>query len=187
MLILLGVRGRRRICRHQPGHDRRPCQCFNGRQVNPYRGGRLPFPDQRDPIARDQLGRELRVPFPVAKREEHFQGVAVGTAGFVRGQAVQYAFADRRSRSAGSGPSDSPGDPTFAHRQVSGRAVKFKVNELRMVDGSWWQGWQGGSSPSLYRRAVCSTETSRWWEVRRQDENISCPRADRTRWGQLPE
>ncbi len=77
------------FCRHQPGHDRRPGQSFDGRQVDSHRGGRLPFPDQRDPVARDQLGRERRIPFPAAKRQEHFEGVAVGATCFLRGDTVQ--------------------------------------------------------------------------------------------------
>jgi hypothetical protein len=61
-------------------------------QIDSYRGGRLPFPDQRDPVARDQLGRERRIPFPVAKPEEHFESVAVGATCFVRGDTVQDSF-----------------------------------------------------------------------------------------------
>ncbi len=50
----------------------------------------------------------------------------------------------------------------------------------------------GGGVPappytSLYRRAVCSTGTWRWSEVRRRDGRISCPRADRARWEPPPE
>jgi hypothetical protein len=76
----------------QPGHDRRPGQSFNGRHVDSHGGGRLPFPDQRDPVARDQLGRERRIPFPAAKREEHFRSMAVTAARLLRGQPVQYAL-----------------------------------------------------------------------------------------------
>ena len=43
----------------------------------------FPCPDQRDPVARDQLGRERRTPCPAAKLEEHLQGMAVGAARFV--------------------------------------------------------------------------------------------------------
>jgi hypothetical protein len=43
------------------GHDRRPGESFDGRQVGPHGGRRLPFPDQRDPVARDQLGERQEV------------------------------------------------------------------------------------------------------------------------------
>jgi hypothetical protein len=52
----------------------------------------FPSPDQRDPVARDQLGRERWIPFPAAKLEEHFERVAVGATGFVRGDTVQDSF-----------------------------------------------------------------------------------------------
>jgi hypothetical protein len=65
------------------GHNRRPGQSFDGRQVDAYDGGRLPFPDQRDPVARDQLGREHRIHFPVAKPEEHLQRMPVRATGFL--------------------------------------------------------------------------------------------------------
>ena len=77
------------FCPHQPSLDRRPGQSFDGRQVDPHGGERLPFPDQRYPVARDQLGRERRIPFPVAKRQEHLQCMAVRATGFVRDHAVQ--------------------------------------------------------------------------------------------------
>jgi hypothetical protein len=51
--------------------------------MDAHGGGRLPFPDQRDPVARDQLGRERRIPFPVAKPEEHFKRMAVSATGFL--------------------------------------------------------------------------------------------------------
>src|ERR1700730_16766088 len=42
--------------------------------------------------------------------------------------------ADHRAAPSGPGRSDSRGDPTFAHRQVSGWVAKSNVKELRTVD-----------------------------------------------------
>jgi hypothetical protein len=49
----------------------------------------FPSPTSETRLARDQLGRQRRIPFPLAKREEHLQRMAVGATGFVRGHAVQ--------------------------------------------------------------------------------------------------
>jgi hypothetical protein len=69
-----------------------PGQSLNGRRVGPHGGGQLPFPDQRDPVGRHQLGLESRLPCPVAKPEEHFEGMPVGAACLLRAHTVQYAL-----------------------------------------------------------------------------------------------
>jgi hypothetical protein len=166
---------------HQPGQDRRPGQSFDGRQVDPHRGGRLPFPDQRDPVARDQLGREHRIPSPVAKREEHLENVAVGAARLVRGQTVQYPLdqlpdavlpqiAGLSHRDQGCRVhEETPNSPVARFRAAAPGPRRKSSDGAAGRSGS---GWRESSDPSLYRRVVCSTGTWRLSEPRRLEGRI---------------
>jgi hypothetical protein len=71
------------FCRHQPAITAARVRALMAVRVDAHGGGRLPFPDQRDPVAPDQLGRERRIPFPVAKPEEHLHRMAVSATGFL--------------------------------------------------------------------------------------------------------
>ena len=181
---------------HQPGLDRRPGQSFDGRQVDSHRGGRLPFPDQRDPVARDQLGRERRIPFPVAKRRGTFRGRGCRRDVFrLRSTPSNTRLTSCPTRSSRISPGCVTGiravgftrRPHIRPSAGSGALRRAKAKSSGESAGCWLQGRRRNSDPSLYRRVVCSTGTWRLPEARRQEGRISYPRADRARWGRPPE